>query len=102
MAPIEFLFKSHPQFSMYWTNIAVTLKHIVVDAGFRGMDADKSDKKIMHRGKFRSLSKQQKGRLKRQAAVQPAIAQMKFDYRMERCWLQGGLGAMPWTRSMVR
>ena len=73
-------------------DIAVTLKHIVVDLGFRGVDADNPDKKIIHRGKFKSLSKQKKGWLKRRTAVEPAIGHLKSDHRMDRCWLQGALG----------
>lgn len=73
-------------------DIAVTLKHIVVDLGFRGVDTDNPGKEIIHRGKFKSLSKQQKGRLKRRTAVEPAIGHLKSDHRMDRCWLQGALG----------
>ena len=73
-------------------DIAVKLKHIVVDLGFRGVDADNPDKQIIHRGKIKSLSKQQKGWLKRRTAVEPAIGHLKSDHRMDRCWLQGALG----------
>lgn len=73
-------------------DIAVKLKHIVVDLGFRGVDADNPGKEIIHRGKFKSLTKQQKGWLKRRTAVEPAIGHMKSDHRMDRCWLQGALG----------
>ena len=70
----------------------VKLKHIVVDLGFRGVDADNPDKQIIHRGKFKSLSPQQKGWLRRRQAVEPAIGHLKSDHRMDRCWLQGALG----------
>jgi IS5 family transposase len=73
-------------------DIAVKLKHIVVDLGFRGVDADNPDKEIIHRGKFKSLSKLQKAWLKRRTAVEPAIGHLKSDHRMDRCWLQGALG----------
>jgi IS5 family transposase len=73
-------------------DIAVKLKHIVVDLGFRGVDADNPGKEIIHRGKFKSLSKHQKGWLKRRTAVEPAIGHLKSDHRMDRCWLQGALG----------
>jgi IS5 family transposase len=73
-------------------DIAANLKHIVVDLGFRGVDADNPGKEIIHRGKFKSLSKQQKGWLKRRTAVEPAIGHLKSDHRMDRCWLQGALG----------
>jgi len=73
-------------------DIAVKLKHIVVDLGFRGVDADNPGKEIIHRGKFKSLTKQQKVWLKRRTAVEPAIGHLKSDHRMDRCWLQGALG----------
>ena len=73
-------------------DIAVTIKHVVVDLGFRGVDADNPDKQIIHRGKFKSLSQQQKAWLKRRTAVEPAIGHLKSDHRMDRCWLQGALG----------
>ena len=71
---------------------AVKLKHIVVDLGFRGVDADNPDKEIIHRGKYKRLSAKQKGWLKRRTAVEPAIGHLKSDHRMDRCWLQGSLG----------
>jgi IS5 family transposase len=73
-------------------DIACKLKHIVVDLGFRGVDADNPGKEIIHRGKFKSLTKQQKGWLKRRSAVEPTIGHLKSDHRMDRCWLQGALG----------
>ncbi|MGA8863962.1 MAG: IS5 family transposase [Gallionella sp.] len=73
-------------------DVGVTLKQIVVDLGFRGVDADNPDKEIIHRGKFKSLSPQQKGWLRRRQAIEPAIGHLKSDNRMDRCWLQGALG----------
>jgi IS5 family transposase len=64
----------------------------VVDLGFRGVDADNPDKEIIHRGRYKSLSPQQKGWLRRRQAVEPAIGHLKSDNRMDRCWLQGALG----------
>jgi len=65
---------------------------VVVDLGFRGVDGDNPDQEIIHRGKFKRLSKQQKNWLKRRSAVEPAIGHLKSDHRMDRCWLQGTLG----------
>ena len=73
-------------------DLGLKLKHIVVDLGFRGVDADNSGKEIIHRGKFKSLSAKQKKWLKRRTAVEPAIGHLKSDHRMDRCWLQGALG----------
>jgi IS5 family transposase len=73
-------------------DLSVTLKQVVADLGFRGVDVDNPDKQIIHRGKFKSLSPQQKGWLRRRQAVEPAIGHLKSDHRMDRCWLQGTLG----------
>jgi len=73
-------------------DLSVKLRQVVVDLGFRGVDADNPDKQIIHRGKFKSLSPQQKGWLRRRQAVEPAIGHLKSDHGLERCWLQGALG----------
>jgi transposase, IS5 family len=73
-------------------DLCVKIKQVVADLGFRGVDADNPDKQIIHRGKFKSLSPQQKGWLRRRQAVEPAIGHLKSDHRMDRCWLQGALG----------
>ncbi len=70
----------------------VTLNQVVADLGFRGVDADNPGATIIHRGKFKSLSPQQKGWLRRRQAIEPAIGHLKSDHRMDRCWLQGALG----------
>ena len=49
-------------------DLPVKVKHVVVDLGFRGVDADNPDKELIHRGKLKSLSKQQKGWLLRAIA----------------------------------
>ena len=73
-------------------DVGLKIKHVMVDLGFRGVDGANPDKEIIHRGKFKSLSKQQKRWLKRRTAVEPAIGHLKSDHRMDRCWLQGALG----------
>ena len=70
----------------------VMFKQIVVDLGFRGVDADNPGVQIIHRGKYKSLTSQQKRWLRRRQAVEPAIGHLKSDHRMDRCWLQGALG----------
>ena len=67
-------------------------KEVVVDLGFRGVDADNPNVQIIHRGKFKSLTKPQRRWLKRRQAVEPAIGHLKSDNRMDRCWLKGSLG----------
>lgn len=71
---------------------AVTLRQIVVDLGFRGVDGDNPGKEIIHRGRYKSLSAQQRRWLGRRQAVEPAIGHLKSDHRMDRCWLKGALG----------
>lgn len=69
-----------------------TPKVVVVDLGFRGVDADNPGVEIIHRGRFKSLTDQQRRWLKRRQAVEPAIGHLKHDNRMDRCWLAGELG----------
>ncbi|MBK7617580.1 MAG: transposase [Burkholderiales bacterium] len=71
--------------------VNVTFKTIIADPGFRGVDADNPAHHIIHRGKFNSLTLQQKRWLKRRQADEPAIGHLKSDHRMDRCWLQGSL-----------
>jgi IS5 family transposase len=65
---------------------------VVVDLGFRGVDRDNARVEIIHRGKYKSLTRQQRRWLKRRQAVEPAIGHLKSDHRMDRCWLKGQLG----------
>ena len=67
-------------------------KQVVVDLGYRGVDKDNPTVEIIHRGKYKSLTQQQRRWLKRRQAVEPAIGHLKSDHRMDRCWLQGQLG----------
>jgi len=73
-------------------DLPVKIRVVVADLGFRGVDADNPGKQILHRGKFKSLTPQQKGWLRRRQAVEPAIGHLKSDHRMDRCWLKGTLG----------
>ena len=73
-------------------DLSVTIRHVIADLGLRGVDDDNPDQQIIHRGKFKSLSPQQKGWLRRRQAVEPAIGHLKSDHRLDRCWLQGALG----------
>ena len=67
-------------------------KQVIVDLGFRGVDADNPGIEIIHRGRYKSLTPQQKRWLKRRQAIEPMIGHTKSDNRMDRCWLQGALG----------
>ncbi len=67
-------------------------KEAVVDLGYRGVDDDNPGVKIIHRGKYRSLTKQQRRWLKRRQAIEPAIGHLKSDNRLDRCHLKGQIG----------
>lgn len=67
-------------------------KQVIVDLGYRGVDQDNPGVEIIHRGKYKTLTPQQRRWLKRRQAVEPAIGHLKSDHRMDRCWLQGTLG----------
>ena len=67
-------------------------KQVVVDLGYRGVDADNPGVQIIHRGKYKSLSDHEKKLLKRRQAIEPLIGHAKADHRMDRCWLHGAVG----------
>ena len=67
-------------------------KQVIVDLGYRGVDADNPGVQIIHRGKYKSLTEHEKRLLKRRQAIEPLIGHTKSDHRMDRCWLQGVLG----------
>ena len=64
----------------------------IVDLGFRGVDADNPGVEIIHRGRYKSLTSEQRRWLKRRQAIEPMIGHTKSDNRMDRCWLQGAIG----------
>jgi transposase, IS5 family len=67
-------------------------KQVVVDLGYRGVDADNPGVEIIHRGKYKSLTSLQRKWLKRRQAIEPLIGHTKADHGMQRCWLKGALG----------
>ena len=67
-------------------------KQVIVDLGYRGVDADNPGVQIIHRGKYKSLSDHEKRLLKRRQAIEPLIGHTKADHRMDRCWLTGAEG----------
>lgn len=73
-------------------DVGVMPREAVVDLGFRGVDWDNPGVEIIHRGKIKQLSGQQKKWLKRRQAVEPVIGHLKNDNGMRRCWLKGALG----------
>ena len=63
-----------------------------VDLGYRGVDADNPTVAIKHRGKFKTLTVQERKLLKRRQAIEPIIGHLKSDHRMDRCHLKGEQG----------
>ena len=65
---------------------------VYVDLGYRGVDQVNPGIDIKHRGKFKSLTDQEKKMLKRRQAIEPIIGHLKADQRMNRCHLKGAEG----------
>lgn len=63
-----------------------------VDLGYRGVDADNPDVHIVHRGKAKRISEQERKLLRRRQAIEPIIGHLKADHRMGRCHLRGEQG----------
>jgi IS5 family transposase len=63
-----------------------------VDLGYRGVDAQNPDVHIVHRGKARRISDQERKQLKRRQAIEPIIGHLKADHRMDCCQLKGEAG----------
>lgn len=73
-------------------DIGVRPKTAVVDLGFRGVDEEVAPVQLLHRGKLKSLTAEQRRRVKRRQAIEPAIGHAKLDDRMNRCSLGGASG----------
>jgi IS5 family transposase len=56
------------------------------------VDKDNLGLDIKHRGKFKSLTNEEKNSLKRRQAIEPVIGHLKADHRMNRCHLKGSNG----------
>jgi transposase, IS5 family len=67
-------------------------KTVLVDLGFRGVDAEVSSVHLIHRGKHKTLTRTQRRWLKRRQAIEPIIGHVKHDHGMRRCWLKGQTG----------
>ncbi|MFN4103344.1 MAG: transposase, partial [Tepidimonas sp.] len=60
--------------------------------GYRGVEADIADVRLVHRGKIKRLTQQERKLLKRRQAIEPVIGHLKQDHRMDRCHLKGEQG----------
>lgn len=65
---------------------------VIADLGFRGVDQEVAPVQLIHRGKYKALTKTQRRWLKRRQAIEPAIGHTKQDNGMARCWLKGAQG----------
>ena len=84
--------KQLEQTSIVLEGIAPPPRTVYVDLGYRGVDRDNPDIEIIHRGKLKSLTQDQRQALKRRQAVEPVFGHLKADHRLNRCWLQGETG----------
>lgn len=56
------------------------------------MEADIPEVRLVHRGKIKRLTAQERRLLKRRQAIEPVIGHLKQDHRMDRCHLKGEQG----------
>jgi IS5 family transposase len=47
---------------------------------------------VVHRGRYKTMTDQQRRWLKRRQAIEPTIGHTKYDHGMRRCWLKGSEG----------
>ncbi len=73
-------------------DIGMAPKVAVVDLGYRGVDQEIAPVALIHRGKYKSLSQEQRCWLKRRQAIEPLIGHTKQDHGMQRCRLKGSEG----------
>ncbi len=73
-------------------DVGVRPTQAVVDLGFRGVDADNPGVEILHRGRWKSIARQQHRWVNRRQAIEPTIGHLKADHRVDRCWLHGATG----------
>jgi IS5 family transposase len=72
-------------------DVGVEPKAAIVDLGYRSVD-DVVPVDVIHRGKSKTLTAQQRAWLRRRQAIEPAIGHAKSDHGMNRCSLKGGDG----------
>ena len=75
-------------------DLKVKIKEVVADLGFRGKSVDEANPgvTIIHRGRYKSMTEEQRKWLKRRPAIEPVIGHVKADHRMQKCWLKGEVG----------
>ena len=68
---------------------------VYADLGYRGVDKEKPDIQIKHRGKDKWLTDEERRLRKRRQVIEPIIGYLKADHRMDRCHLKGSEGDAP-------
>ena len=63
-----------------------------IDPGYRRVDADNPHVHIVHRGRTKQISLQERDQFQRRQAIKPMIGHLKSDHRMGRCNLEGEHG----------
>lgn len=67
-------------------------KQVYADLGYRGVDHANPSVEIIHRGKYKSMLKADRKRLKRRQAIEPTIGHLKADHGMRRYWPKRAIG----------
>ncbi|WP_157646755.1 transposase [Burkholderia ubonensis] len=67
-------------------------KTVLADLDCRSVDAELGSVKLIHRGKYKTLSEKQREWLKRRQAVEPIIGHVKQEHGLRRCRLKGANG----------
>lgn len=70
-------------------------EQVVVDLGYRGVDAENPNVEIIHRGRWKSVTAQQRRWLDRRQAVEPVVGHLKADHQMDRLAPRAGRGRDP-------
>ncbi|TSE29268.1 Transposase DDE domain protein [Tepidimonas taiwanensis] len=80
------------QASILMQDLGITPHTVFVDLGYRGVDGDNPNVRLIHRGKLKRISARERAQLKRRQAIEPVIGHLKADCRMDRCHLKGKRG----------
>lgn len=73
-------------------NLGTTIKTVVVDPGYCGLEALNPGVQIIRRGRFKRLTPLHQRWLKRRQVIEPTIGNAKADCRLDRGRLQGAQG----------
>jgi hypothetical protein len=65
---------------------------VMVDLCYRGVHVDNPAVETIRKGRYQTMTDQQKRWLKRRQVIEPMIGHAKSENRMVRCGLQGALG----------